>query len=268
LRCQDSGGAVTSARGNTALALTSEWQRFSITVTTGALDVFASFLFPFDFNAGSTIEVAAPQIELGSVATSYQRRLDNTTLKLNNTVNNALGDGTFVNGEMGNMATTDATAGEVLNFVGSSTQFIDTTFTEMYANYTFSCWVNPANFAASQILLGKAINNDRVFYNTTGGVQVSSNGGTVTTASSLLSIGVWAHVAYTITLAGAVVIYINGVSVASGTITRGADAVATWGLSKVAPMTGKMGEATLINTVLTSTQILAIYNIQKSRYGL
>jgi hypothetical protein len=269
LRCQDSGGTVTSNRGNTELALTSNWQRFSITVTTGASDAFASFSFPFDFNAGATIEVAAPQVELGNTATPYQRRLDNTALRLNNTVNNALGDGTLLNGEVGNMTRTDAQAGEVLNYNASLSQGITLADTTYYANYTVLLWIKVNNLASTRVAFIKGLSQGRIVVQTDGAIRVNATTGGTTTATGLVVANTWTHIAVTMT-ATTTETFTNGASRISGAITRTEESTTPYHLvnSAISPLDGQIGEATLINTVLTPTQILAIYNIQKARYGL
>ena len=269
LRCQDSAGVFTTNRGGAALVPTSTWQRFSITVTTGASDAFASFLFPFDCDSGSTLYYAAPQIEIGSTATTYQARLNNTALLLNNLVDNALGDGTMANGVSSTMTVIDATAGRVLNYNNALSQGVSTSLIAYVPNLTFIVWTKSTNLSANRVVFGKTITDGRLIINTNGAIRLTSSSSLVTGASEVVA-GAWVCIAYTSTGAGATVIYKNGASVLSGTLPRAVNDIESYQLGETAdgPFLGQIGEATFFNTILTDSQILDIYNIQKSRYGL
>jgi hypothetical protein len=221
----------------------------------------------FTFTVSGVVTNA--QLEIGSSATVYNLRTDTTVLKLNNTINNALGDGTFVNGTSANMTTLDATAGEVLNYNNTLSQGISTTLTAHQTDLTVIQWVKATNFTSNRITMFKSVPDWRLVLQTDAAVRLSTSS-SIASPSGTLVAGTWACVAFTLNNAGNAVIYKNGVQVASGTIPRAIDNTNPVQIGETVngPFLGQIGESTLINTVLTPTQILAIYNIQKARYGL
>lgn len=269
LQCFDSGGVFTANRGGPALMPTADWQRVSVTVTTGASDTFAVFQFPYDVGASATIEVAAPQVEIGATAGNYNARIDSTICKANNLVSNASGDGTFVNGTTANMVVSDTTAGRVLNFDSSLSQGLTTGVTTVYNGYTVVFWVNCSSLSATLVPFRKGGGvKDRLVFETSGAVRFSGvTGGSGTSSTGQVVAGTWAM--WTVTASTNATVYKNSTQLVTGATTYSSSSDPLY-ISNSAdiPFFGKIGEVLFFSSVLTSDQITAIYNLQKSRYGL
>lgn len=250
------------------VAVGTAWQEFVFTTTAtggGTGTIYLGSTTP-----GTTFYLDNIEVIAGQPDQAYNERTDATVLKLNNSINNALGDGTLVNGTSTNMTTIDATAGEVLNYNNTLSQGIQTGLVSWIPDYTFIHWVKVPSLVANRVTIFKTATADRLIIQTDGAIRVSGNGTSVTSSTGAVVANTWAMITYTINSAGDVIIYKNGVQIGSGNNARLVDNAAAIFLGETsnAPFLGNIGEATLINSVLTSTQILAIYNIQKARYGL
>jgi hypothetical protein len=254
-------GSITSSNGTGTASnhgAVSEGGTRTITVTVAG---------SFTFTVSGAVNNA--QLEIGSSATVYNLRVDTTALKLNNLVNDATGDGTFVNGTPANMTVVDATAGEVLNYVSASSQGVTLANSTYYTSYTVLIWVKVNNLASNRVPFVKGSARDRIVLQTDGAIRVNSATGGTTSATGQVVANTWVHIAVTMTTTNTET-FKNGVSVISGAITRVVESTDPYYLvnSALAPLDGLIGESTLVSQVLTPTQILAIYNIQKARYGL
>jgi hypothetical protein len=106
-----------------------------------------------------------------------------------------------------------------------------------------------------------------------GGLFFQINNGTVvSTPNSVVSLGVWVHVAVVFTAGGGVTMYVNGESEATGT-TGAASGITTTNAPRLGnrstatdrPFDGEIVLPAIFNSQPTASQVLAIYN-QTSRY--
>jgi hypothetical protein len=151
------------------------------------------------------------------------------------------------------------------------------------SGFTLAAWINPQSIGGGTF--GRIFDKTPALGTTSGfGFYLSgtnqlnfsvNNIGTLTTASSTISLNNWQYVVATVTSAGDAAIYIDAVSRASGT-TGATSGITTTNLLTVGNRSGATDRtfdgdidvASLNNRALTSQEIQQNFNATKGRYGL
>jgi len=89
-------------------------------------------------------------------------------------------------------------------------------------DFTLAAWINSASFASKMPILGKGIgstaDNEYLFdTNSSGGLTLYYKGAWTDSASSVLSAGVWQHVAVVVSDGATVTFYVNGTQIGTAT---------------------------------------------------
>jgi RHS repeat-associated protein len=155
-----------------------------------------------------------------------------------------------------------------------------------FANFgtglTIEAWVNPTAVTsfARIVELGNGASNNNIAFGRQGTTDtlmfVVYNGATKVTeidATNALVLNQWQHVAVTMTPAGAVTIYRNGVSIKTGTttlppnVTRSTNLIGLDSFGANAYWNGRMDEVSINTTALTSAQVLTHYQARYTGYS-
>ncbi len=180
-------------------------------------------------------------------------------------------NGTLVNGA----ARIAGKVGGAVNFNGSQQFVALSTMNVNYSNgFSAEAWVyyNGFNSWSRIFELGNGQFSDNIVFanNSTSGnltfqVYSGATPGSAVTAAFALTTGQWTHLAVTESGSGAVVIYRNGVAIASGTanvpnsINRTSNYLAQSNWSTDGYLNGALDEVRLFNVPLSSSQVLADY---------
>jgi hypothetical protein len=183
--------------------------------------------------------------------------------------------GTLVNGA--------TVSGGSINFVGSSTQYINvphSTSLNLSTSFSVGCWVYYQSGSGRIIQKddrGVGDNYTRLWelggYNGTMRIEIwHSDGNTVSIYGSALTVNGWMHLAY-IFDGSSVILYQNGSSTNSTSFSGDVRTAATpitigGGYSSSEWFTGYITGAYVYNRPLGASEVLQNYNAQKSRFGL
>jgi hypothetical protein len=259
---QSGAGSITSSNGTgTASNHGAVTAGVSRTITVSVAGTFT-------FTVSGIVNNA--QLEVGSIATTYIARIDNTAVKvLNLGAKNALGDCTYVNGTSRNMQGYDGTSGRTIKTVSASSQSLLSGITDYYTDFTFMQWYKPTNLVDGRAFR-KGTDNDRLSYLSTGTLQFNATTGSVNSLPGLIVAGVWQLLGFSVSNVTGT-IFKNGVQQTPIVNTLSARTPGIQPYSISGPDTflnGDIGETIMIPANLSAAQHLAIYNATKSTYGL
>ncbi len=212
--------------------------------------------------------VSSAQLESGSTAGTYIARADATAVKVLNIGSlNSAADGTYTNGSSSNMLVSNATAGRVLNFMGSASQSLNLGFMNWYDTYSITVAFNLSSLGGALFI--KSNTSDRLVMNADGSIRFNSTSGVVQSAAGQFVTNTWYVVQVTISGLN-VVIYKNGVPIVTGTLTtRTTETSNAWNISGSAFVTGVIGDLIMqANVALAQSQVTGLYTAIKARYGL
>jgi hypothetical protein len=255
----------------------SSWTRVSLTYTIAAgATSFAIMLAgaPGNIFQGD-IEVWRPQLEVGSFATPYVNGTrSNTQAILDLTNNNTItatslayaSDGTF---------SFDGSANKVELFTSNS--FISNGF-------TLSAFIKPLSAGGASFgRIFDKTNNDTgsaagvfLYMNANPIVTLQiNNGNSITTTSNSVPYSVWTNITATVTGSGNSVIYINGISNVSATLSLPNTITNTLPLTlgnranaTDRGFSGNISIATIYNRALSAAEVQQNFNALRGRYGL
>jgi hypothetical protein len=257
---QSGAGSITSSNG------TGTASNHGAVSAGGSRTIAVSVAGTFTFTVASTVNNA--QLEVGSTATTYTARTDNTAVKsFNFGAKNASGDASFVGGSSSNMLTADA-AGQSHNFLAASSQGLQAAFADWYPNYSYIIAYRPNSLGGALLIKSNA--SDRIVVNGDGSFRFNGTTGVVQSAVGALTAGGWVIVG--VTVSGTTVkLYKNGVLLTPGTNTlsaRNVEAATNWSISTSSFLNGLEGESVMIPATLSDAQMTNIFNGMKAKYGL
>ena len=195
----------------------------------------------------------------GTTNTAYYKMSDATDSTLNGYNGTATSVDFNVQGKFGN-------AGE-FNGSNSIITLPNTSSLSQANNFTWSYWVKPNGFTANGTVF-------RLTSHSYTSHEIRSNGiiffywgnaGSITTSSGVITDGVWQHVAITKSSTSGVVIYVNGVSVATSSNTANADTASAtnriggWDGTNFG-FTGSLDQIRIFPTALTAANVTSLYN--------
>lgn len=217
------------------------------------------------------------KVPLAVVATALLLNLDTTSYTSGSTWTPAVGNVFTVTGTLSSVATPGGTA---LSYDGSSyaQDLTGITSSTMYL-YTLDVWFYAAANTSGSIIgeLGQASLggwSDTLISINTNTISVGFwNGSFYKLSVGSYTANTWTHVSYTYNNStNAVIGYVNGVSVSTGTATKswpGSVFLTTGGQANPdATFTGRIGAFKVYNSVLSAADIKQNYNALAGRYGL
>jgi hypothetical protein len=292
IEIRENNGITFYQTQQTSFTLTTAWQRISFTFTTGATTSFSANSQFHITRPDSiyTVEVALPQIVIGNDQ-SYRPRTDATAVKpLNLGTLGASGDGTLVNGTVGDMLSSDVTAGLVLNFNSALNQRITTTystFSQMNSGVHIGFWKKSPTNANARIMTNSNFDaNSRIEINEFGGFarfRIMSSSTAYYQAegsgANAFTPNVWERwdFVWSGTLSAAsLIVYRNAVALSTTNTTVGSPTAITDGgtltvganVNGSNPYNGVLDKTIFEIGSKSATQIANIYNSQKAQYGL
>jgi hypothetical protein len=240
------------------------WQRVSITlnVTTASCTLYLISYGGTNGADNSTWDVTMPQVEAGSVATPWVNGTrSNTQALLDLTKNYTLTANSLV-------YNTDNT----FSFAGSHNIDLNSTSVISGTNpFTIESWTNLTSGSYGAIFgnYGSGYTSGSLWWATAG---LYINGSVYHSNYATTMAGIH-HSAVTRDGSGSVVLYRDGVQVATGTLTASIPSNINWRIGTDVngtgeAMNGNIYNVRVYNRVLTAAEIAQNFNAQRSRYGL
>ncbi|HOQ04002.1 MAG TPA: hypothetical protein PKY88_02140 [Anaerohalosphaeraceae bacterium] len=281
--------AVLSAKFVSTQAATVKWFRNNVEVTSADPDVTITLT-----NVGDewTTTLSIANLEVADEGTYFARAINTGGTKESNSVRLAVkrmlayypfnGDSNDYSGNGNNGTATGSTysyaAGKVGQaiFLSGGTAYVDLpdVFDNFTPGLTFSFWANPAAAAnwARFISLNNGAPSDNIFFSRVGTgttlrfhVYLGTSSGGLVDAANALALNQWQMFAVTMTQNGNVVIYKNGLPLASGTVplpnivTRTNSWIGRSAWSGDQYYNGGLDEFRIYNYALTADQVADLY---------
>jgi hypothetical protein len=243
-------------------ALTNTWTRY--TFTTGSLTGTLTTIRIYRLNQAGTIELAAPQVEVSSVASTFVVGTRSST--------QAIVDLTGRNTITANSLT--YASDDTFSFNGSSNNLSIGSFSGYSTNITCEAWFKTTSGATwKNIICGPG---GDVIFTVNGallnfGTQNSSPIPHANYSTTTVNTGAWFHGVATYDGSN-VRIYINGnlesTNARTGIITSGAKNIGSNSGGSSEYFNGTIGTVRVYNRVLSATEIQQNFNAQRTRYGI
>jgi hypothetical protein len=268
---KDSGGLVISTITGSPVTFDSIHRQFSSTYVAPALASSVVLRIPFDQPGTPRFRLSKIQLSEGGVVLPWRPRQDATVVKNLTIGKDVTTDATYVGGSPLVMTTIDPVSGLAYKFDTTLSQAFDTTLSQYQSTVTYMCWMKKTTDGSYQFFSGNGSGAIGFWVSATNKFVISKSYvsdffvGTFTVPNN-----VWQHIAFTYSSTNTFMIYQNGVQVESIV------SVQTWTPRLLQLCNNANGsfptwvqdKISYANTVLTATQIVNIFNAQKSQYGL
>ena len=259
-----------SLPGHTVVSVTSEWQRFSFTMTPPDTTTHVAYIGSHDAAAqkGNTLELWRAQIEDKSHATSFTAGTRSTTQGLIDLTGNSTIDLTNVSFDSDAQMEFDGTDDTVA--LGDSSQFNITN------SMSVSAWINLDSNSGWKGIFGGAVSGFVHFQLYNGGINVYVYGPNTSYGnpdSVTIGTNVWTNVGFTFGN-NTLKVYLNGeqlpttVTGNGANISSNSDVRFGWAYATSRLFQGKINALTVHNRALTSSEIKANYNAIKGRFNI